>query len=324
MLGQLDERTEVLAMANGRSHGHDHGVTATHANRRRLQVVLAITLTAMIAQAVGAWISGSLSLLADAGHMLTDSAGVAIALIAAHLATRPATQSRTFGWQRAEVLAAMVNAMVLCAVGVLVIREALLRWGAEPDIQTGPMLVAAVVGALANLVSLLLLAGARGQSLNMRGAYLEVFGDLVGSAAVIVAGVVIMTTGWTRADAIASFAIGALILPRALILLKDVADVLLESTPRGVDLETVRQHITDLPAVQDVHDVHAWTITSGVPVLSAHVVLDTRGAGEVDPDLECATLDALAACLEGHFDVEHCTFQLEPAGHLRHETGVHR
>ncbi|WP_159621046.1 cation diffusion facilitator family transporter [Ruania rhizosphaerae] len=303
---------------------HDHAVTATQANRRRLQLVLGITLTAMVAQALGAWISGSLSLLADAGHMLTDSAGVAIALVAAHLATRPPTQAKTFGWQRAEVLAAMINAMVLCAVGVLVIREAFTRWGSEPEIQTTPMLVAAVVGAVANLVSLLLLTSARGESLNMRGAYLEVFGDLIGSVAVIVAGVVIMTTGWTRADAVASFAIGLLILPRALALLKDVAGVLLESTPRGIDLDTVRRHITDLPAVEDVHDLHAWTITSGVPVLSAHVVIDVgEASGTERAQLECDTLDALAECLEGHFDVAHCTFQLEPAGHLRHEGAVH-
>ncbi|QOR71192.1 cation transporter [Ruania alkalisoli] len=300
---------------------HDHAITATQANRRRLQLVLGITLTAMVAQAFGAWISGSLSLLADAGHMLTDAAGVAIALVAAHLATRPPTRARTFGWQRAEVLAAMVNALVLCAVGVLVIREALTRWGSEPEIQTTPMLVAAAIGAVANLVSLLLLTSSRGESLNMRGAYLEVFGDLLGSIAVITAGVVIMTTGWARADAIASFAIGLLILPRALMLLKDVADVLLESTPRGIDLDEVRAHITAIEEVVDVHDLHAWTITSGVPVLSAHVVVEA--GRDLDRDLECRVLDGLAECLEGHFDVEHCTFQIEPVGHVRHEAAVH-
>ncbi|UFU03334.1 cation diffusion facilitator family transporter [Ruania suaedae] len=296
-------------------------MTATRANRRRLQLVLAITLTAMLAQAAGAWVSGSLALLADAGHMLTDSAGVGIALVAAHLAARPATPARTFGWQRAEVLAAMVNAMVLCAVGVLVIREAFLRWGSAPEIQTTPMLIAAVVGGAANLVSLLLLVRARGESLNLRGAYLEVFGDLIGSIAVIVAGVIIMTTGWARADALASFAIGLLILPRALSLLKDVADVLLESTPRGIDLDRVREHITSVEEVVDVHDLHAWTITSGVPVLSAHVVV--AAGGDLDRELECRVLDGLAECLEGHFDVGHCTFQIEPVGHLRHEAAVH-
>ncbi|SEE29184.1 cation diffusion facilitator family transporter [Ruania alba] len=301
-------------------HGHDHAVTATNENKRRLQLVLGITFTVMLAQAVGAWISGSLSLLADAGHMLTDSAGVAIALLAATLAQRPSTDTRTFGWQRAEVLAALVNATILCTVGVLVIREAFLRWGDTPEIQSGVMLWVAVGGALANTASLLILVKARGESLNLRGAYLEVFGDLVGSLAVIAAAIVIMTTGYVRADAIASFAIGALILPRAISLLKDVADVLLESTPRGMDLGQVRKHILELPAVSDVHDLHAWTITSGVPVMSAHIVLDVD---ELDPELECATLDALGECLEGHFDVSHCTFQLEPAGHTRHEHSIH-
>ena len=306
--------------AHEHSRGHDHSVTATGANRNKLIAVLCITLSVMLIQAIGAWISGSLSLLADAGHMLTDSAGVAIALLAATLAARPATDARTFGWQRAEILAALANATVLCAVGVLVIREAFLRWGAEPEVESGIMLGAAVLGALANLVSLAILARARGESLNMRGAYLEVFGDLVGSVAVIVAAVVIMTTGWVRADALASFAIGLLILPRAISLLKDVADVLLESTPKNVDLAQVREHITGIPGVVDVHDLHAWTITSGVPVLSAHVVVD---GDKVDYEYSCQILDALDACLDGHFDVAHCTFQIEPVGHVRHEQALH-
>ncbi|WP_022918932.1 cation diffusion facilitator family transporter [Ruania albidiflava] len=306
--------------AHEHSRGHDHSVTATGANRNKLIAVLCITLSVMLIQAIGAWISGSLSLLADAGHMLTDSAGVAIALLAATLAARPATDTRTFGWQRAEILAALANATVLCAVGVLVIREAFLRWGAEPEVESGIMLGAAVLGALANLVSLAILARACGESLNMRGAYLEVFGDLVGSVAVIVAAVVIMTTGWVRADALASFAIGLLILPRAISLLKDVADVLLESTPKNVDLAQVREHIIGIPGVVEVHDLHAWTITSGVPVLSAHVVVD---GDKVDYEYSCQILDALDACLDGHFDVAHCTFQIEPVGHVRHERAVH-
>src|SRR5699024_1030255 len=219
--------------------GHDHAVTATGQNRNKLIAVLAITLSVMLIQAVGAWISGSLSLLADAGHMLSDSAGVAIALLAATLAARPATDARTYGWPRAAILAALVEAVVVGGVGVLVIREAILRWDSEPKVATGGrrgaaraggrrnrmwivgrarasgvMLGAAVRGGIANLSSMLMLARARDESLNMRGAYLEVFGDLVGSVAVIVAAVVIMTTGWVRADAVASFAIGLLILPR--------------------------------------------------------------------------------------------------------------
>jgi cobalt-zinc-cadmium efflux system protein len=240
--------------------------------------------------------------------------------MAATLAARPATAARTFGLQRAEILAALANALLLTAVGVTVLLEAWHRWDDPPDIATGMMLVVAVVGALANLVSLLILFRGQRESLNMRAAYLEVLGDLVGSVMVIIAAVVIATTGWTRADALASVAIAVLILPRAWSLLRDVVDVLLEATPRGVKLDEVRQHMLDVPGVVDVHDLHAWTITSGVPVLSAHVTVDDecvengRG-GEV--------LDRLGECLGGHFDIDHCTFQLEPVGHQAHEPAVH-
>jgi len=304
-----------------RGHGHSHGHgTATGRHRRRLVVVLVITASIMVFQAVGAWLSGSLALLADAGHMLTDAAGLLIALVAATLAMRPPTEQRTFGWQRAEVLAALGNAVILTTVGVLVIREAFLRWNDQPEIQAGLMLGVAVVGAVANAVSLLILFRASGESLNMRGAYLEVLGDLLGSLAVIVAAVVVMTTGWARADAVASFAIGLMILPRAVSLLRDVANVLMEAVPRGVDLGEVRTHMLTVPGVVSVHDLHAWTITSGVPVLSAHVVLD---ADRIDWEVECATLDRLRGCLGGHFDVDHCTFQLETSAHAAHEPTLH-
>jgi len=304
-----------------RPHDHGHGLTAAGRHRSTLVVVLCITASVMVLQVVGALLSGSLALLADAGHMLTDATGLLIALLAVNLAARPATDRRTFGWQRAEILAALVNATVLAAVGVLVVREAFLRWDAQPEIEDGLMLGVAIAGGLANAVCLVLLARAAGESLNMRGAYLEVLGDLLGSVAVVVAAVVVMTTGWVRADAVASLVIGLLIVPRAVMLLRDVADVLMEATPRDVDLARVREHIRSVPGVVDVHDLHAWTITSGVPVLSAHVVL---AADRLDHELECTTLDALAACLRGHFDVDHCTFQLEPVGHEHHEGSVHR
>lgn len=302
--------------------GHDHAhSTATGQHRKRLAVVFAITASVMVAQVIGGLASGSLALLADAAHMLTDASGIAIALVAASLATRPATSTRTFGLQRAEVLAALANALLLGVLGTWVIVEAVQRWGDPPEVTTGLMLVVASVGALANLVSLLILRKGQAESLNLRGAYLEVLGDLVGSVAVIVAGIIIATTGYTRADVIASVAIGAFILPRAWMLLRDVVDVLLEATPRGIDLDVVREHIREVPGVVDVHDLHAWTITSGVPVLSAHVVVDDEclaqgRSGEV--------LDALGACLGEHFDTQHCTFQLEPVGHDAHETAGHR
>ena len=304
----------------GAGHTHGQGGTPTGAHRHRLVVVLVITLSVVGAQVVGGLISGSLALLADAGHMLTDAAGVAIALIAATLAGRPATDARTYGLQRAEILAALANAVLLGALAVWVIVEAVQRWGSPPDVATGPMLIVAVAGALANLVSLRVLRGVHTESLNVRGSYLEVLGDLVGSVAVIAAGLVILLTGYTRADVIASIAIGLFILPRAWSLLREVLDVLLEATPRGIDLAQVRTHIKAVTGVVDVHDLHAWTITSGVPVLSAHVVVDDDC---IDQGRSGEVLAALSDCLGAHFDTAHCTFQLEPLSHGAREAGQH-
>lgn len=301
--------------------GYDHAhVTATGRHRRRLMLVLALTLSVVGVQVAGGLVSGSLALLADAGHMLTDATGVAFALIASVLATRPATNARTYGLQRAEILAALANAVLLGVLAVWVIVQAIRRWNDPPEIASGLMLVVALVGAVANLVSLLLLRGARDDSLNVRGAYLEVLGDLVGSVAVIIAAIVIATTGYTRADVIASVGIGLFILPRAWGLLRDVLDVLLEATPKGLDLDTVREHIRGVPGVVGVHDLHAWTITSGVPVLSAHVVVDQDC---IDAGRTGQVLDQLTACLGEHFDTDHCTFQIEPIGHGSHEARQH-
>jgi len=283
-------------------------------------VVLAITLSVLGVEVVGALITGSLALLADAGHMLTDAAGIALALLAATLAQRPPTSARTFGWQRAEILAAVVNAVLLLGVAAFVLVEAVRRFDDPPEVEGGLMLAVAVVGLAANLVSLGLLGRASGESLNARGAYLEVLGDLLGSVAVIVAAVVISVTGFQRADVIASVLIGLMILPRTWALLREAVDVLLEATPKGVDLDAVRSHLVQTPGVVDVHDLHAWTITSGMPVLSAHVVVDD----EVLRDGHGGrVLDRLGTCLAGHFDVEHCTFQLEASTHRDHELGLH-
>ena len=306
-------------MGAGHTHERREG-TATGRHRSRLVLVLVLTLGVVGVQAVGGVVSGSLALLADAGHMLTDAAGVGIALLASGLAARPATSTRTFGLQRAEVLAALANALLLGGLGIWVVVEAVRRWGEPPEVGTGLMLGVAVVGAAANVVSLLLLREGQRESLNLRGAYLEVLGDLLGSVAVVVAALVIMVTGYRRADVIASVAIGLMILPRAWSLLREVVDVLLEATPRGVDLDQVRSHIRDVPGVVDVHDLHAWTITSGVPALSAHVVVDDVC---IERGLSGQVLGDLATCLGDHFDVAHCTFQLEPVGHDARETDSH-
>ncbi|GAB3349193.1 cation diffusion facilitator family transporter [Modestobacter lapidis] len=303
----------------GHDHASGHG-TASAAHRRRLAFVLALTGSVFVLEVVGALISGSLALLADAGHMATDALGIGLALGAVTLAQRPAAGRRTFGWQRIEVLAAGLNGLLLLGVGAYVVVEAVRRIGNPPDIHSGWMLSVAGVGLVANLVSLAVLHAGQAESLNTRGAYLEVLGDALGSVAVIVAGVLIATTGWTGADVVASLAIGVLVLPRAWSLLREALDVLLEAAPRGVDLAQVRAHVLSVDGVLDVHDLHAWTITSGLPVLSAHVVVND---GVLADGHGGRVLDALCVCLGDHFDVEHCTFQLESAGHSDHESPVH-
>jgi cobalt-zinc-cadmium efflux system protein len=312
-----------MGHSHGTAHGHTHGhgaPTATGRHRRRLLLVLAITLSVVVVQLVAGLLSGSLALLADAGHMVSDAAGLGIALTAAWVATLPPTDQRTFGYQRAEVLAALANALVLMVVAAVISIEAVQRLDGGHEVQTTTMLAGAVLGAAANLAGLLILHGAHRESLNVRGAYLEVLGDLLGSVAVIAAGVVILATGWVQADAVASLLIAVLIVPRAWALLRDVVDVLLEASPKGLSVSSIREHILAAPGVVDAHDIHAWTITSGVPVFSAHVVvedevLDAEGIDRV--------LDRLAQCLGEHFDTDHCTFQLEPASHRDHEPDQH-
>jgi cobalt-zinc-cadmium efflux system protein len=283
-------------------------------------VVLAVSLVILMAEVVGGILSGSLALLADAAHMLADVAGLGLALVAIGLAQRPATLRRTWGLARAEVLAAAVNATVLGVVGAYVLVEAVRRFTDPPQVATGLMLVFGVIGLAGNAVGLWLLAGAQRDNLNLRGAFLEVAADAVSSVGVIVAALVVRFTGFDRADSLVAAAIAIFILPRAFRLLRDAVDVLLEATPRHVDLAEVRAHITAVPHVLDVHDLHASTVTSGLPVLSAHVVVEPGCFRDGHaPEL----LDALQECLAGDFDVVHSTFQLEPAGHAEHERRTH-
>ncbi|HET6561828.1 MAG TPA: cation diffusion facilitator family transporter [Marmoricola sp.] len=298
-------------------HGHGHGHAAGRAvDRSRLRLVLAVTVTVLVAELVGAWWSGSLALLADAGHMATDAGAVTLALAASYVASRPASARRTFGWHRAEILAALVNAVVLLAVCVFLLVEGVRRLADPPEVEAGPMLAFAVAGLVANTVSLGLLAGRRGESLNMRGAFLEVLSDLIGSCAVVVAALAVLLADVLRADPIATLLIAVLILPRAWLLAREAVDVLLEATPPGLDPGEIRTHLLDVPGVVDVHDLHVWTITSGMPSLSVHVTvtdetLESEGVG--------ALLDRFSACVASHFDVEHTTFQLEPRSHRDHE-----
>lgn len=294
---------------------HAHG-SAAAANRNRLAAVLGLSLVILVVEAVGALASNSLALLADAGHMLTDVSGIGLALLAIWFAGRAPTNGRTFGYLRLEIIAAVTNAFLLFGVAAFILLEAWRRLSAPPEVASGLMLAVALLGLGANAVSLVLLRHAQRESLNMRGAYFEVMGDFVGSAAVIVAAVVIAATGWGQADAVASVVIALLILPRTFALLREATDVLLEATPKGIDMGHVRRHILDAPGVADCHDLHAWTITSGMNVVSAHVTL----ADGADP---AATLDALCSCLSDDFDIEHSTFQLETADRRRFEERSH-
>ena len=301
--------------------GHDHGHgSAGGAHRSRLLVVLAIQATVLVVEVIGARVTGSLALLADAGHLLTDVAGILLAILAVTFAALPPTPERTFGYYRLEILAAVVNALLLVAVAAFILWEAWQRWQSPPDVRSGLMVAFALVGVAANIISMLVLHAGSKESLNVRGAYLEVMGDFFGSAAVVVAALVIATTGWLRADVVASVAVALLILPRTWTLLREAVDVLLEATPRHVDMVAVRRHILDTPGVLDVHDLHAWVITSGQPVLSAHVVVTDKALADGGA---ARVLDALGECLDHHFDVAHCTFQLEPSSHAEHEFEGH-
>ncbi|MDX6265476.1 MAG: cobalt-zinc-cadmium efflux system protein [Frankiales bacterium] len=300
-------------------HTHSHG-TAAGEQRGRLTAVLAITVTILAVEVVGGLVAHSLVLLADAAHMASDSAGIGLSLFAVVCATRPATLVRTFGLQRLEILAAVVNAVALLVLGVLVLVEAVRRLVTPGHPAPGAMLLFGVVAVLGNAASLLLLRRGQSRSLTVRSANLEVLADLLGAAAVLVAAAVIAATGFRRADPIASLLIGALIVPRTLRMLKAAVDVLLEATPEHIDLQEVRAHILETPGVVGCHDLHAWTITSGSAVLSAHVVV----ADELWADGSAsAVLDRLGECLAGHFDVEHSTFQLEQPGHVDHEAVLH-
>jgi cobalt-zinc-cadmium efflux system protein len=278
--------------------------------------VLTITATVLVVELVGAWVTGSLALLADAGHMATDTAAIVLALGASYVAARPAGPRSTFGWHRAEILAAAVNALVLLVVCGYLLWEGVRRLLEPSSVEAGPMVAFAAVGLAANAVSLLVLNRSDTGSLNLRGAATEVLADLVGSVLAVTAGVVILVTGYQRADSVASLMIAVLIAPRAFWLLRDATVVLLEIAPKDLDLDDVRRHLEDVRGVVDVHDLHAWTITSGMPSLSAHVTVTDEELARVGVG---GVLDRLCECTREHFDIDHATFQVEPVSHRAHE-----
>lgn len=307
---------------SGHNHSHAPAGAAGESHHKRIAVALGITLVVFVFQVIGSIMTGSLALLFDSAHVLTDAGGLAMALLAARLMVRPASSKRTWGFARAEVLAATAQAAVLLAVGLVVLVEGVQRLFNPTEIASNEMIVFGAIGLLGNIVSMFVLMGGRNKNFNMRAAFLEVVNDALGSVAVIVAAIIISTTGWMQADAIVAMLIGVLILPRTVKLLLETIHVLLESTPSGLDLDEVREHILGLEHVRGVHDLHASQIATGLPILSAHVVVDDECFHDGHaPQM----LDALQRCVAGHFavSIEHSTFQLEPAGHAEHELGAH-
>ena len=315
-----DHDHSPAATEHAHGHSHNHGAEVS---RGRLLIALCLSVTVLVAEIITALLTGSLALLADAGHMLTDVVGLVMALVAAHLSTRPATDRSTWGMRRAEVIGAALQAGMLAVVGAFVAFKAIHNLLVAPQVEASGMLVMGVIGLVANVIALVVLSGGRGgdghgENLNMRAAFLEVLNDALGSVGVIIAAAIVARTGWTRADAVVSLIIAALILPRAVALLRSALAVLMDFTPKELDLAQVRTHMLEVDHVEEVHDLHAWTVASGMPVLTAHVVV--RDECLRDGHTE-EILDRLQSCMAEHFPVriQHATLQLEPVSHLEHE-----
>ncbi|KIO75787.1 cation transporter [Pedobacter lusitanus] len=282
-------------------------------NKGRLKIVLGFTLLYLIVEVIGGIMTKSLALLADAGHMLTDVGGLALALIAINYAERKATAERTYGYYRAEILAALANAVVLIGISIYILYEAYLRFLNPPEVQSKEMVIVAAVGLLVNVAGMVILRKSSGESLNMKGAYFEVLSDMLTSIGVIAAGVIMLTTGWYYADPLLSAGIGLFILPRTWILLKESIGVLLEGTPKEVNMAELRSSVLGVEGVQDMHDLHVWVLTSGVNAMTAHIVLKEGASGK-------QVLSALQNQVTANFKITHTTFQLEEPGFEEEQT----
>ena len=288
--------------------GHDHGGGAHNhaagASSKMLTIALALTTTFLIAELVGAYLFNSLALLSDAAHMFTDAAALAIALAAVKIGQRPADDARTFGYRRFEILAAAFNALLLFAVAGYVLWEGIGRIAAPAQVESTGMLIVAAIGLAVNLAAMRLLAAGKDKSLNVKGAYLEVWADMLGSLGVIAGAVLIMLTGWQWVDPVVAIGIGLWVLPRTWILLKDTMQILLEGVPRGMQLADVRAAIAGSPGVAGVHDLHLWSLSSDDPSLSAHIELLAGADGD-------AVRLQVASMLHDRFGIEHATIQTE-------------
>jgi cobalt-zinc-cadmium efflux system protein len=315
------ESDSEIRSHQGHDHGHDHGHGIDpDADARYLGVALGLILAFMVGEVIVAFASHSLALLADAGHMLTDAGAIGASLYTVRLLRRPANAAMTFGWRRAEILSAAFNGLTLLAVGIWILAEAIDRLVHPSHVQGAAMLVVAAVGVVVNLSATLVMKRASSGRMDVAGAVAHLVTDVWAFAGTFVAGVVIVLTGFDRADPIASIIVVGIMAKTAWPLLRGTSRILLEATPENVDLDVVRGHILEVPEVVAVHDLHAWTVGSDLPAVSAHVVVDnaTFVQGQA-PGL----LDRLQACLAGHFDVAHSTFQLELAGHADHEPSCH-
>ena len=291
--------------------GHSHAIPDTR-NERPLWLALVLTSTFLVVEAIAGVLTGSLALISDAAHMLTDAAALAIALAAVRIAKRAADRKRTFGYHRFEILAAAFNALILFAVGLYILYEAYQRWSNPPELESTAMLVVAIVGLFVNLISMRLLSAGKEESLNLRGAYLEVWSDMLGSAGVIAAAIIIKVTGWLWVDSLVAAAIGIWVLPRTWTLLKESTNILLQGVPAEIDLDRLEGAIRNVEGVQELHNLHVWAMTTGRNVMSAHVVV---GAGVIDP-LEI--MRAVTALAEHDFGISHSTVQVESPGDAVH------
>jgi len=293
--------------------GHAHVQSAGSKNKKNLAIVLGLTTTYLLAEVVGGLWTGSLALLADAGHMLTDVFGLALALFAIRFAERKATPVKTYGYYRVEILAALTNAVILIGISFYILYEAYERFKNPPEVESKGMLIVAGIGLVINLVGMYILRAGSSESLNMKGAYFEVLSDMLTSIGVIIAGVIMLTTGWYYADPLISAGIGLFILPRTWALMKESVSVLLEGTPADVNIESLRQAVEKIDGVADVHDLHVWSLTSGVNAMSVHTVLTNDNEHD-------AVMKRVHDFVAKNFKISHITVQTECRGFAEHET----
>ncbi|ABE40865.1 cation diffusion facilitator family transporter [Rhodopseudomonas palustris BisB5] len=297
-------------------HGGGSTGTAAAKHATRLAWALGLTATYMVAEVIGGLVTGSLALLADAAHMLTDVGGLGLALLAIRFAAKEATPQRTYGYLRMEVLSALANAVVLLLLTIYILYEAYQRFQAPPEILSGPMLIVATIGLSVNLISMKLLAGGSSESLNVKGAYLEVLGDMLGSIGVIVAALLMMWKGWALADPIIGAGIGLFIVPRTWILLKQVTHILMEATPANIDVSAMEKRLTAIPGVSRVHDLHVWTVTSGFDSMSCHLVVE-------DMSVWRDVLREARVTVRRDFKIDHVTIEVEHGATMDEEAKLH-